>query len=703
MRSDIKKNDPNAKRELEKRLFLCKEKRRELVSSSKILFDLCKQKKIAYEEYLSRLNVVTSRHDFGEAIYALDHEIRSCEEKLKEYKSEINYGAAGIACFLLIVALGFSFIIYSNNISQTEGLAVFDIGNDSMVFYVNSFIPQDSMIVASVFDNSFNYSISQVMSPDSSISIVDNVSGYLVEDISFDLTKFTDDASSVTSSNVSIVIFNNEEILYAVNYLKSDVAKNDLLSNASSIDLGSNQINDSSSENVNSFVPNHVSSVRIGSTVFSVGIDKEVFNVGDVVNVSVFPVDSKSSIALVNSADNVRIIDGSSFVANSAGNFSLDVLITFKGYNQRVGLGFEVIGESAVSGNIAVDNVTGQNVSVLNINEDKDKKETVWQYKAEIGVPVKIVEQVEVKNSALGVLKVDIPDDASDIKIYKQDSGSENKSLIKEDLVSFEEKGIEYSPDEFARRKGIDVDVAPLITGRVVSDLGNGSDNVGVIVTDDFVRNDVLSVEYYIDGPTLIQEVINESLQRVSVSSNFSFVDVLTYVNIKEAPRDAIKLYHIENGSRIEVVDVEYVDSDKDGFIDKIKWFTLHLSTQVYEIEIIVMNLLSFKSVDDVWQVNFSTKGVANLSITPFGNTSFGEVKKDSIYTFDDLLFDSLYCGNDYVRVYVHDLNSTLHDYYLLSNIESMRIEKLVVPDYNCSGVSSLNARILSNETHVIE
>ena len=68
--------------------------------------------------------------------------------------------------------------------------------------------------------------------------------------------------------------------------------------------------------------------------------------------------------------------------------------------------------------------------------------------------------------------------------------------------------------------------------------------------------------------------------------SDVHYENVFTYTSIVESPQNSVQLFWIVNGSYVLMRNATYVDTNGNGFIDKIEWIIPHLSNQTFEIVI---------------------------------------------------------------------------------------------------------------------
>ena len=87
-------------------------------------------------------------------------------------------------------------------------------------------------------------------------------------------------------------------------------------------------------------------------------------------------------------------------------------------------------------------------------------------------------------------------------------------------------------------------------------------------------------------------------------------------------------------------VDLEFVDTDGNGVADEMMWNVPEGITKFYvESEITIINVQSYPTVGDNWDVSFTTVGTDDLTISAVGGTTFGDALPA------DLEFLELRCG----------------------------------------------------------
>ncbi len=95
-------------------------------------------------------------------------------------------------------------------------------------------------------------------------------------------------------------------------------------------------------------------------------------------------------------------------------------------------------------------------------------------------------------------------------------------------------------------------------------------------------------------APTITENPIDSFHKRVTVASDIHYTNVTAFSTIDNRPQSTIHLYHIINGSRMEI-DFTSIDLDNDSLVDRIEWTVPHLSEQTYEI---VINITKAEHLD---------------------------------------------------------------------------------------------------------
>ena len=239
-------------------------------------------------------------------------------------------------------------------------------------------------------------------------------------------------------------------------------------------------------------------------------------------------------------------------------------------------------------------------------------------------------------------------------------------------------------------------------------------------------RSKEFEIEYYTQAPEKTEEEISKTKKIVKISApdELNYTNVKSYTNIPEIVRvenkDKIKIYWQEKNS---YVDFDIIDSDVNGFIDKVEWIVPHLSNQTFEIIIIIkaehldknMNSISdiyeqVRSLDDIWsevineneyvRVSFETKLTNEKDITIYPRIVFGNPRIE-VYEFNktDLIaeFSSLN-SNNYNKVYLTKLQNPQDTFDLKVLGGSVEFDYIVDPTIEefFEDCSDINEWILS-------
>lgn len=185
-----------------------------------------------------------------------------------------------------------------------------------------------------------------------------------------------------------------------------------------------------------------------------------------------------------------------------------------------------------------------------------------------------------------------------------------------------------------------------------------------------------VELEYFTPGPVLIENKLSKLSKQVTVSSPFHYKNIFTKVNITESKIENIKLYWIQNNTKVLFENVFYYDDNNNSLIDSISWIVPHLSTQIFEVNITVLNVQSYPIVNGNWTVEFETQGANNLSINAYNGTIYSTQNLTG-----DLDFLSLYCGDYYV-------NTTFNNTHI------------VVENYACNETGYFTVKVLTEGSH---
>jgi parallel beta-helix repeat protein len=290
------------------------------------------------------------------------------------------------------------------------------------------------------------------------------------------------------------------------------------------------------------------------------------------------------------------------------------------------------------------------NQTIINQSIELNKNITELYYEVIINQPVKWEKSVELEKEVIS-LEIKIPKKADNITITKI---SENKSIEK-----------------------IEKEKPNLITGNFFRNI-----ITGFAVFEEKTDERTLDIkgplkgaliEYYMPGPKTEEKQISQWKKQIKVSSEEHYENILTYTNISNFPTESINLYRLTEKGRVKTEFVPY-DKDENGLIDHIEWITPHLSSETYEVEIVILNVQSYPTVGGNWTVYFNTTGQADLTITGINDTYFDV----------DLEFIEIKCGD------------TQLPYEIGEN-------SITVRNYTCENTGSEKSRVITPGRHHLE
>ncbi|MCK4650071.1 DUF2341 domain-containing protein, partial [Candidatus Pacearchaeota archaeon] len=414
--------------------------------------------------------------------------------------------------------------------------------------------------------------------------------------------------------------------------------------------------------------------------------------------------------------------------------------------------------ENITEVNVTLENITEVNVTLENITEINVSEVSTLQYRAVIGRPVKWIKSVNISDGKN--LSIEIPRDAVNISVLTDEEVG--KALT--EAEDFEE--VVEVADREEMSEGV------LLTGNVALDIREGEGLltriwnwlIGFTITGEVVLEEELivdevivemdsvmvvevgeiveetnasevAVEYYTEAPVANEsELVGGKRIVVSAPSELNYSEILAYTLIEQRVKmndSRLKLYHFEsvdeenltedlegevaellaNGSsgvRSEVAFVSY-DFDADGYVDYIEWVVPHLSAQVYEVSITILNVQSYPTVGGNWTVGFNTTGEANLTVSAVNGTSYTEVYDDNEATQDDLEILELRCGDETLfdkYGLVDDENVYLileNDSFVKLNEtlnKSLGVKSIFVENYSCNSTGYYTVKVLTPGIH---
>ena len=259
------------------------------------------------------------------------------------------------------------------------------------------------------------------------------------------------------------------------------------------------------------------------------------------------------------------------------------------------------------------------------------------------------------------------------------------------------------------------------ITGRVVENVTinetfEDEQNITLqIITEEPVEE--LTLEYQMPGPTAVEEEVTSYKKRMVVSSEIHYENILSYMQIPEAPIGSVKLYWLEETivtnnetvnatinitnqtvRKVDVTDdpdynVTFYDTDNDTLVDWIEWNIPHLSNESFEVTITILNVQSYPIVGGNWTVRFNTTGEANLSIMAFNGTKWYNVTANETYNETiDLEFLKIMCGNETLN---YTWIKPLNDSWVNSTV--------FISNYTCNATGYEISKVFTTGKHHIK
>ncbi|NTV23353.1 MAG: hypothetical protein HGA85_03185 [Nanoarchaeota archaeon] len=207
---------------------------------------------------------------------------------------------------------------------------------------------------------------------------------------------------------------------------------------------------------------------------------------------------------------------------------------------------------------------------------------------------------------------------------------------------------------------------------------------------------DIAFVSYLTDGPQVSEKEIGPGRKQVTVSSEYHFINVTAMADIEEAKKESIKLYWLQDTGRVLIDEVDYIDSDENGLVDRLEWVVPHLSNQTFEISIVVLNPITYLRDGETWVVAFNTTGIGNLTISS-PNAGWAEFLADDPETFDEMRFIGLRCSEDNLENSIK-LVSQNNDSYLFNELtesDSVDVSKILLENYECNTTGYLTNYML--------
>ncbi|MFP4402721.1 MAG: DUF2341 domain-containing protein [Candidatus Woesearchaeota archaeon] len=388
------------------------------------------------------------------------------------------------------------------------------------------------------------------------------------------------------------------------------------------------------------------------------------------------------------------------------------------------------------------------NLSKIDYEKIIDKKDAKIKQRAVVGEPVSWNVEIDLKNSKLDDLI--IPIEAKNLTLFKKDKLIEAFNLTIDDKIisnidlekisTLNELIKELENIKKEREKSNLIKKATLyftqrnvnskLTDlkdelRNVDDFLNETNNLKNITNKKIIlpreelinAQEKINISFITDSPKInvtTEKIKDFKLKKdIKVYSNASihYENVLTTINITKSKPNQIKLFHLVDGEKINIIDderfnVTLIDLDNDTYIDQISFNVLKLSEQNFELEIdlAILNVQSYPSIHNNWTVYFNTTGTNDLIITVINDTTWTEFLLDDKNTKDDMIFKSLKCGDNELKedeLYAILEDNTQIQYLDLSSIDSYKVKSLLYKDWNCDDTTaSLSNEIITTGKH---
>ena len=185
---------------------------------------------------------------------------------------------------------------------------------------------------------------------------------------------------------------------------------------------------------------------------------------------------------------------------------------------------------------------------------------------------------------------------------------------------------------------------------------------------------------------TDVSESPSEKVVRITSETHYSNVIARTALPTP-APKEGISLRWVEEDATVPSRNITYMDEDSDGLVESIEWVVPHLSSQTYEINLTILNPITYLKDGDVWNVRFTTLGTGNLTIWS-QNALFEEIMTDDPSTQDEMRFLDIRCGDESLSgsLDVMDASGTLYRYADIPADAGVKPEYFLIEDYSCDG-----------------
>lgn len=223
---------------------------------------------------------------------------------------------------------------------------------------------------------------------------------------------------------------------------------------------------------------------------------------------------------------------------------------------------------------------------------------------------------------------------------------SKNKNVKIKKVNKINSSAIDKKIASFDKRRNKNISL--VFNNNISLEFDSSNSSVNISNESQFV-----DIEYYTEGPVKDEKVSSDFSKEIIISSDIHYQNILAYTDVVESRKEMISLNWITESGKIRINEINYVDTNNNGLIDRIEWTVPHLSNQTYEVNISVLNLHSYPMVGAEWKVEFLTTGKANLTITAENGTVYGR----------DISPLTLKCGNNVLTPIINGNSVFYADY----------------------------------------
>ena len=202
------------------------------------------------------------------------------------------------------------------------------------------------------------------------------------------------------------------------------------------------------------------------------------------------------------------------------------------------------------------------------------------------------------------------------------------------------------------------MDIASIINKDKIEILTENKSNNALknktIDISNILEEDII-LEYETPAPTKIEKNLTKNKKQIIIKSDLHYLNISSYTTIKETPKEFVKLYWYIDGVKTDVtlnpeIALKKIDTNNNGLIDRLEWITPHTSTQIFEVEIVILSnldILDSQKKDSLWIVKTNMNGINDLVVD----------------SNREMFLSDIHCGE-----FSNYLNETWEDYILYNN-----------------------------------